>query len=240
MGLGLLLAHSRHIRSLILIDCQIESKGAKSIAEGLVHSPSLLTLDLSHNQKIGDLGAMAIATAVKGCPSLTHLNLEACGIQSGGASALASALPFLACPLTDLNLARNPLGNEGFTHLGQGLMEAEKGCPIKRLRLSKCGLSRLQGVLGFSVGLHPDCLEEIDLSGNPLNTTEEADSIRVIADALKGNFRLRKLVVGGRTLTVGAINGLKELLSRISQQGCQQLQICIEGTIAIGHSTVNR
>lgn len=96
--------------------------------------------------------------------------------------------------------------------------------------MSKCGLSRMQGVHGFTLGLSPDCLEEIDLSGNPLSSLEEQDCIRVVADALKGNFRLRRLFVGGRTLTMTAQSGLKELLSRVSQQGCQQLHVITEGS----------
>ena len=104
-------------------------------------------------------------------------------------------------------------------------MEAGKGCPIRRLGVSKCGLSRLDGVVGFTTGLSPDCLVEIDLSSNTIFEVEEAECVRVMADALRGNWGLRKLWVGGKTLSMGAQAGLRELLSRVSQQGCQQLQV---------------
>ena len=65
--------------------------GAKAIAEAVKSSGSMATLDLSENQ-IGDVGAKAIAEAVKSSGSMATLVLSQNQIGDAGAKAIAEAV----------------------------------------------------------------------------------------------------------------------------------------------------
>ena len=76
---------------LYIRNCEIDSFGAHSIADGLCSNDCLRTLDMDYNP-IKDQGATTLAQMLTINRSLTELRLENCHITEVGASHLASAL----------------------------------------------------------------------------------------------------------------------------------------------------
>ncbi|GAX78674.1 hypothetical protein CEUSTIGMA_g6112.t1 [Chlamydomonas eustigma] len=74
---------------------QLTEKGVRAIAAGLSKCTSLVELDLSYHQQIGEDGVHALTSALKGknCnTSLTTLKLVKCGIDDEGAAELGELL----------------------------------------------------------------------------------------------------------------------------------------------------
>jgi hypothetical protein len=85
---------------LSLVNCGIGAPGSTSIAKALKVNTSLKRLCMSHNKRIGDAGAVALANTLASTTSLTSLSLHACGIGDQGGLALGRALGAnLALPL---------------------------------------------------------------------------------------------------------------------------------------------
>ena len=88
--------------------------GAVAIAEALKNNNALISLDLDGNN-IGDIGAVALAEALKGNTGLTALGLEYNNIGTTGAVTLWTAFK-ASTVLTTLDLSSNP-GSKVFNAL---------------------------------------------------------------------------------------------------------------------------
>ena len=107
------------LTSLNLGDNRIGDDGAKALATALKNNTSLTSLNLLGN-RIGDDGAKALATALETNTSLTSLELGFNRIGADGATALATALKNNTS-LTSLNLLNNDIGDEGANALAAAL-----------------------------------------------------------------------------------------------------------------------
>ena len=115
-----LLRVSGSLTELSLWGNQIGGEGAKTIAEALVSSGSLVRhLDLGNNQ-IGDEGAKALAEAVRVSGSLATLVLHGCGIGDEGAKALAASVA-ASSSMATLYLGDNGIGDEGAKALAEAI-----------------------------------------------------------------------------------------------------------------------
>ena len=102
--------------TLNLLGCNVNDSAAIRLATTLATS-DIKTLNLTFNQ-IGDVGANAIARALKATPALTELGLGSNLITDHGAVNLATALKDERSCLTFLNLSGNMVGDRGAAALG--------------------------------------------------------------------------------------------------------------------------
>mmetsp|Transcript_27619 Transcript_27619/g.74343 ORF Transcript_27619/g.74343 Transcript_27619/m.74343 type:complete len:353 (+) Transcript_27619:113-1171(+) len=139
------------------------------------NSASHLRALVLHGNRIGDVGAAAIA---KGLESNGGLNLRVLDISGSmfhhgnignvGAAAIGRALASRgALKLEDLNLNRNTVGNKGATAIAKGLSSA-KGSNLRRLSLSEnsigyVGVEAIDKALGTNMALE---LQWLDLRRN--------------------------------------------------------------------------
>jgi predicted HTH domain antitoxin len=98
---------------------EVDSEGAKQLADALLGNTTLTSLDLSYNE-IGANGAEALAPALHGLTALTSLNLYDNEIGDDGAEALAPVLQGLMA-LTSLDLRYNEIGANGAEALAPAL-----------------------------------------------------------------------------------------------------------------------
>jgi len=136
---------------------------------------SLKSLDLSWN-RMGTIGAEALAPAIKECTSLQGLILGGNQIGPKGASALAPVLPK---SLRTLNLRSNKIGDEGASALAQVLPKS-----LLILNLDNNNIFDA-GIMAF-VRTWPTC--QISVDGNivsysavcALRTAHEQASFRLV------------------------------------------------------------
>ena len=102
--------------TLNLLGCNVNNSAAIRLATTLATS-DIKTLNLTFNQ-IGDVGANAIARALKATPALTELGLGSNLITDHGAVNLATVLKDERSCLTFLNLSGNMIGDRGAAALG--------------------------------------------------------------------------------------------------------------------------
>jgi Ran GTPase-activating protein (RanGAP) involved in mRNA processing and transport len=79
------------LRTLILCNCSITSRGAEGLSRALAQNNSLEKLDISLNN-LGDTGISHVAEALKQNKQLKDLWIGECGMTDKGAASLASAL----------------------------------------------------------------------------------------------------------------------------------------------------
>jgi len=115
-----LLRVSGSMTELRLSGNQIGGAGAKTIAEALVSSGSLVRLLDLGNNPIGDEGAKALAEAVRVSGSLATLVLHGCGIGDEGAKALAASVA-ASSSMATLYLGDNGIGDEGAKALAEAI-----------------------------------------------------------------------------------------------------------------------
>jgi hypothetical protein len=89
------------------------------IAFGLQHNYSLTSLNLS-NQKMWDVGCVAVASMVRTNMSLKYLNISGNDIRAQGGAAIAGAIRANGC-LEHLNLGMNELTDEVGREIGEAL-----------------------------------------------------------------------------------------------------------------------
>jgi ribonuclease inhibitor len=79
------------LKTLILYNCDITSRGAEDLSRALAQNSSLEKLDIGVNN-LGDEGISHIAEALKQNKQLKELWIGECGMTDKGAASLASAL----------------------------------------------------------------------------------------------------------------------------------------------------
>jgi hypothetical protein len=156
---------------------RLAAPAARLLAAGLLLHGALRALDLSDNPLLGDPGADALAALLPSAPSLAALALRGCSLGPLAAAALAAAL---FAP----GHAAWPLGG--------------RPGPARRCRLEALDLRRNPGIgdggaaaLGAALGLGPEALRELDVSGCGVTARGAA----ALAAGLRRNGRLRRLTV---------------------------------------------
>jgi hypothetical protein len=79
------------LKTLILYNCDITSRGAEDLSRALAQNSSLEKLDIGWNS-VGDEGISHVAEALKQNKQLKELYFSRCGMTDKGAVSLASAL----------------------------------------------------------------------------------------------------------------------------------------------------
>jgi Ran GTPase-activating protein (RanGAP) involved in mRNA processing and transport len=79
------------LKTLILYNCGITSRGAENLSRALAQNSSLEKLDIGWNS-VGDEGISHVAEALKQNKQLKELWIGDCGMTDKGAASLASAL----------------------------------------------------------------------------------------------------------------------------------------------------
>ena len=147
---------------------------------------SLDTLDLSYN-RLGDVGAVCLAGALKHCSYLKQLQLNRNIIGDEGAMALARCLQ--TCnQLTTLNLSDNEIGDSGALCLGNYLKDCN--C-LQTLRLNHNLISGC-GAVGVAEGVkHCRYLHTLEIGWNFIFF----EDVNTIIYTLKECVNLRRLFV---------------------------------------------
>ena len=79
------------LKTLILYNCRITSRGGEDLSKALAQNSSLVKLDIGGNN-LGDEGISHVADALKHNKQLKELWISYCGMTDKGAASLASAL----------------------------------------------------------------------------------------------------------------------------------------------------
>jgi hypothetical protein len=149
--------------ALNLLGCNVNNSAAIRLATTLATS-DIKSLNLTFNQ-IGDVGAKAIARALKATPALEELGLGSNLITDHGASDIAAGLEDEKSCLTFLNMSGNMIGDRGAAALGEML-------EVNASLVEVCLDSNFIGVEGkdaLSDGMYNNTsqsLEFVSLAGN--------------------------------------------------------------------------
>ncbi len=73
-----LLRESSTLTTLSLAECDLGPEGMRAVCAGIVEGSQLTALDLSGANEIGERGALAVARAIRRCPSLCILSFRRC------------------------------------------------------------------------------------------------------------------------------------------------------------------
>lgn len=176
--LGASMAPCSNLTHLDLPGLGITYEGVELLASALTNCTKLRTLVLSDND-IQDRGIESVSKIVQACTSLSKLHLENTAIHHPDVLASAVRECF---SLTDLNVASNPISNEGLSHLATALTQ-NRTLALVDLNFSHCDLNvnfiyidaRLatldaSDVLVQLFDRHCRTLSRINLSGNEFNT----------------------------------------------------------------------
>uniref|UniRef100_A0A3B4BFE8 Uncharacterized protein n=1 Tax=Periophthalmus magnuspinnatus TaxID=409849 RepID=A0A3B4BFE8_9GOBI len=208
--------HSK-VQELDLQFCHVTATSMEHLSMVLSSGPSqLLKVNLSRNE-VGDTGVKALSEGLQ--------HLSDCELTEACCPDLMEALMSKHCPVLQLDLSVNELGQEGALLLCNALKRP--GCPIEKLNLVRCDLTEvifveLAALLKrgspplkcLSVGLnkvgdqgvnhlwealrHPSCiLEELDLEMTGLTDACVGD----MCAAIKASKTLKKLEVHNNSLT---------------------------------------
>ncbi|XP_065097911.1 NACHT, LRR and PYD domains-containing protein 3-like isoform X2 [Paramisgurnus dabryanus] len=171
-------------KKLQLCKCNITAEGCFALSSALRSNPSHLThLDLSDNNKLGDLGVKLISDILKNpdC-KVTSLRLSDCNITDEGCVALTSALRSNPSHLTHLDLSDNKLRDSGVKLISDVLKDSD--CKLEILELSKSKITA-EGCVALTSALrsNPTHLTHLNLSDNKLRDS----GVKLISDILKNS-----------------------------------------------------
>ncbi|CAM9456603.1 unnamed protein product [Ectocarpus sp. 12 AP-2014] len=188
------------IRRLLLTgNDRLGDAGAKALASALKKDSSLQVLDLTRC-KIGDDGARCLANALRSNSCLRELRLGYNDISADGAVALASLLHAGSSALECLELQGNHVGDAGAVALADGLVGGSKRGGRRRGGAAKQG--------GSSSRRGPG-LRSLNLAGNGIGCAGGG----ALAEALvggkggggeRGGVVLEELELAGNALTLSA------------------------------------
>ena len=182
---------TRPLRILDLEGSVIEDQGTTELSPALAHCPTLTALHAPAN-RIGDVGARALATALVGPPphpGLQVLDLHANRIGDYGADGLAMLLrlpaaEYVPVPLIELRLHDNRIGGHGTQLLAQSLRD----------------------------NVH---LETLMLSGNPIGDEGASWLAHALVSRKPGrNSVMRKLFLAATNLTDAGAKALQGALEQ--------------------------
>lgn len=150
-------------------------ESANDLFRLITQTPNLRTLDLAQTE-LGDAGVAELFSKLanhtpEGTLPLRHIYLNAVGIGTKGATAIAEYLALSHCELDAMYMTNNPLGNEGVLALAQGL---KKNKSLTRLTITSVGMSD-DGAIALCEALceHPS-IKVVDLGQN--FATQDLDS----------------------------------------------------------------
>jgi Ran GTPase-activating protein (RanGAP) involved in mRNA processing and transport len=126
---------NRTLKILRLSNTNIDCRTAMALGQMLTCNNTLVQLDLGGNQKIGFVGAVAIAEGVR---TLQHLDLRNTRLGAVGAQAVAQLISSNTT-LKSLNLSRNNFGDMGAIHIAEALV---KNTTLSTLSLSMCSITK--------------------------------------------------------------------------------------------------
>ena len=166
------------------------------------NNTSLTFVGFRECRGVGDMGAIAIASALGVNSTLKKLNFESTKVGNRGASSLAQAiLASSSCTLHRLDLAYCPIGDEGVVDLAQAI--ALVSCPLKVLHLDYCPQITDRGAGALLEAL-----------------TSETMGGGITTIGLKGtsvSANLRAEIASALTLTSTRLKSKRDLKSNISQ-----------------------
>ena len=109
------------LKTLILFDCGITSKGAENLATSLAHNNSLKKLDIGWNS-LKDEGVSHIAEALKQNTQLKELWIGWCGMSDRGVASLSSSLRVNnSLKVLDMGGANVTISQEGLSTITRSL-----------------------------------------------------------------------------------------------------------------------
>eukprot|EP01125_Pyxidicula_operculata_P018083 TRINITY_DN63_c0_g2_i3.p1 TRINITY_DN63_c0_g2~~TRINITY_DN63_c0_g2_i3.p1 ORF type:complete len:938 (-),score=212.57 TRINITY_DN63_c0_g2_i3:267-3080(-) len=200
IGFSLDLEYITSLTSLDISLNSLSSMATQAFSLALHSNTSLLDLNYGENNLKEEEAIESLASAIRSNPSLTTLDLFACGINSDGITVLADALTSNK-NLKDLLLSRNKLSDYGASRLFKAL---ETNNSLTKLILdytflSDTAISSLTGTLKMNT-----TLKEITLSNNREITEKGGD---IILNALRGVAGVGGVVGGVGGVGVGVVGG---------------------------------
>ena len=177
---------ARSTDELWLRDLGLGPAGARAMA-GLLERNSRVpvnTIDLSFN-RIGDLGAVALARTIKIQKAVTSIDLRDNNIGDAGAVAFADALDFNTT-VQEINLSENNIGDEGAVALANAI-KANRN--VQQIHLSKNNIGDAGAVaLAYAMKINRT-VQQIHLSNKMIGD----DGAVALADALKTNWAVQQI-----------------------------------------------
>ncbi len=170
------------LKTINLMDNDLDTDGIISLSENLKICFNLQCLNLSHND-IGWMGAAVLAQGLTFCYNLMNLSLDNCNLTGCGITLIAEAFNILK-EITHLNISNN------------GTITAQEACSISdglvflnnltRLYMSNSGIDD-ESAKALSRGiLHKSWLDTVDLSDNCIGDI----GVAAIASSLTNNRML--------------------------------------------------
>ncbi|CAM9682083.1 unnamed protein product [Ectocarpus sp. 4 AP-2014] len=186
------------IRRLLLTgNDRLGDAGAKALASALKKDGSLQVLDLTRC-KIGDDGARCLANALRSNSCLRELRLGYNDISADGAVALASLLHAGSSALECLELQGNHVGDAGAVALADGLVGRNKRGGRRRGGAAKQGNSSRRG----------PGLRSLNLAGNGIGCAGGGALAKALVGGKgaggEGGVVLEELELAGNALTLSA------------------------------------
>jgi len=206
---------------------------ATSLEQFLANPRKFTQIDFN-SQKIGDDGAIALASALQNHNGLTHLWLENNQIGAEGAIALANALQNHN-GLTHLRLYNNQIGAEGAIALANALQN-HNGLTHLWLYNNQIGA---EGAIALANALqNHNGLTQLGLSNNQIG----AEGAIALADALQNHNGLTQLGLSNNQIGEDGAIALADVLQNhngLTQLGLSNNQIGAEGAIALANALQN-
>ena len=219
-----------HLTTLNLSHNKINSAGAKvlSIFMEKGGAPLLKYLDLSDNE-LQDEGIQYLCNFVGKLPAsnhrhLEHLRLGSNSIQWTGALYLADAMSSSSCCITELNLARNRIGDQGLVALSASLSTNESltSLDVSENSIGDVGVDAFTQRWGTSEKASLHLLKSLDLSRNGITVLGADRLFGADFDRLAPNLTFLSL-----SSNRISHKGIKNIATRLST--CKKLQsLCLE------------
>ncbi|KAK9875914.1 hypothetical protein WA026_009698 [Henosepilachna vigintioctopunctata] len=182
------------ITHLDLKQCELGTKGAQALNEGIRSTVNLKELDLSFNS-IGDKGIQALRTALRTNESIKKINLGHNNLSSAAANTLQQFFTHNEV-IEDVNLEWNILcGDETIKKIATGL-KANKNLLSLNLAWNAFGSLQAAKELGRYIR-ETTTLEYLDLSNNGFR----GDPAMIIKRAIGANTSLKHVKLGNNPLS---------------------------------------
>jgi Ran GTPase-activating protein (RanGAP) involved in mRNA processing and transport len=196
--------HTSTYTTLDLRRNKIGHVGAAAVARILLLSSALTTLDLSYN-KIGDGGCITLGSAIKHNPTLRALRLYENYIAAPGCIALMNALKNNST-LRDLDLGGNvEIGEQGVAAIAEAIMH---NSTLTTLELSSNKIGNVGVAVIANAIRNNSALTTLNLTFNQL----EGAGASVVASALEGSTNLVELNLSHNSIGAAGALALADAL----------------------------
>jgi Ran GTPase-activating protein (RanGAP) involved in mRNA processing and transport len=209
--LASLLRYNKSIQELYLGHNNMGTRGIKTLVAGLVENSTLEILDVSYNA-MKKQGATILSEAIMQNSKSSNLRIIDVTCNKLGPAGMQAFAKLLAMDqkLEGFYAGRNDLGPEGATSLGNAL---RVNYSLKEIRLEANEIGNLGAwMLVDSLGENEhrtSAVEKIGLGWNDIGL----EGVTGIADALKGNSKLRRIDLTGNKICCEGAKALAESLS---------------------------